>query len=44
MDGRDIGTYVLPKAKLKIFLTASIEERAKRRYNEQVEKGKSIFH
>jgi cytidylate kinase len=39
MDGRDIGTYVLPKANLKIFLTASVEERAKRRYNEQVEKG-----
>jgi CMP/dCMP kinase len=39
MDGRDIGTYVLPKASLKIFLTASVEERSKRRYNEQVEKG-----
>ena len=39
MDGRDIGTYVLPKANLKIFLTAAVEERAKRRYNEQVEKG-----
>lgn len=39
MDGRDIGTYVLPEATLKIFLTASVEERAKRRYNEQVEKG-----
>ena len=41
MDGRDIGTYVLPKAGLKIFLTASVEERAKRRYNEQVEKGQT---
>lgn len=39
MDGRDIGTYVLPNATLKIFLTASIEERAKRRYNEQLSKG-----
>jgi CMP/dCMP kinase len=39
MDGRDIGTYVLPNADLKIFLTASIEERAKRRYDEQIEKG-----
>jgi cytidylate kinase len=39
MDGRDIGTYVLPNANLKIFLTASIEERAKRRYNEQLLKG-----
>lgn len=39
MDGRDIGTYVLPHAKLKFFLTASVEERAKRRYNEQVGNG-----
>ena len=39
MDGRDIGTYVLPKANLKVFLTASIDERAKRRYNELIEKG-----
>lgn len=41
MDGRDIGSYVLPKAELKIFLTASVEERAKRRYNELIEKGNS---
>ncbi|PHS36578.1 MAG: cytidylate kinase [Alkaliphilus sp.] len=34
MDGRDIGTKVLPNANLKIFLTASVEERALRRYNE----------
>lgn len=34
MDGRDIGICVLPQAELKIFLTASVEERAKRRYNE----------
>jgi CMP/dCMP kinase len=39
MDGRDIGTFVLPMAELKIFLTASLEERAKRRYKEQVDKG-----
>lgn len=39
MDGRDIGTYVLPNATLKIFLNASIDERAKRRYNEQLLKG-----
>lgn len=34
MDGRDIGTCVLPNANLKIYLTASVEERALRRYNE----------
>ncbi len=34
MDGRDIGTYVLPKAKAKFFITASVQERAKRRYME----------
>ena len=39
MDGRDIGTVVLPDATIKIFLTASIEERAKRRYKEMLEKG-----
>lgn len=39
MDGRDIGTYVLPDAEVKIFLTASVEERAKRRLLELVEKG-----
>ncbi len=39
MDGRDIGTVVLPDAQLKIFLTASVEERATRRYKELVEKG-----
>ena len=42
MDGRDIGTYVLPDADVKIFLTASAEERAKRRYAELVEKGVQI--
>jgi len=39
MDGRDIGTVVLPNATLKIFLTADPEERAKRRYDEMLEKG-----
>ena len=39
MDGRDIGTCVLPDAKTKIFLTASAGERARRRYKEQVERG-----
>lgn len=39
MDGRDIGTYVLPDADLKIYLTASVEERAKRRFIEMQEKG-----
>ncbi|MBQ9757382.1 MAG: (d)CMP kinase [Clostridia bacterium] len=39
MDGRDIGTVVLPDAQLKIFLTASVEERAMRRYKELIEKG-----
>ena len=38
VDGRDIGTNVLPDAELKIFLTASVEERANRRYKELVEK------
>jgi len=39
MDGRDIGTHVLPNADVKIFLTASVEERARRRYEELKEKG-----
>jgi cytidylate kinase len=39
MDGRDIGTYVLPDADLKIFLTASTKERARRRWAELKEKG-----
>lgn len=42
MDGRDIGTVVMPDATLKIFLTASAEERAKRRYLEYKEKGMDI--
>ncbi len=39
MDGRDIGTYVLPDARVKIFLTASLEERARRRFEELQQKG-----
>jgi cytidylate kinase len=42
MDGRDIGTKVLPDAELKIFLTASVEERAARRYRELVEAGERV--
>ena len=39
MDGRDIGTNILPDADVKIYLTASVETRAKRRYDELMEKG-----
>lgn len=39
MDGRDIGSYVLPNADFKFFLTATVDERAKRRYKEQLDKG-----
>ena len=39
MDGRDIGTCVLPGADVKIYLTASAQERARRRYKEQTERG-----
>lgn len=42
MDGRDIGTVVLPNAKVKIFLTASPEARATRRYKELIEKGMNV--
>lgn len=42
MDGRDIGTVVLPDAQVKIFLTASPEARAKRRYDELVAKGTQV--
>ena len=42
MDGRDIGTVVLPDAKVKIFLTASPEARAERRYKELIEKGMDV--
>lgn len=39
MDGRDIGTYVFPNADVKIYLDASLEERARRRYEENIQKG-----
>ena len=39
MDGRDIGTVVLPNADVKVYLTASVEVRAQRRYKELIEKG-----
>ena len=42
MDGRDIGTVILPDADVKIFLTASAECRAKRRYDELIAKGQSV--
>ena len=42
MDGRDIGTVVLPDAQIKLFLTASAEARADRRYKELVEKGQTV--
>lgn len=42
MDGRDIGTVVLPDAQIKIFLSADPEDRAKRRYNELIEKGMDV--
>lgn len=41
MDGRDIGTCVLPNAQVKIYLTASVQTRAKRRYDELTEKGEA---
>ena len=42
MDGRDIGTVILPEADLKLFMTASPETRAKRRYLELLEKGQQV--
>lgn len=42
MDGRDIGTYVLPDAEVKIFQIASVETRAIRRYKENIEKGINV--
>ena len=44
MDGRDIGTVVFPFAELKLFMTASAETRAKRRYNELLERGDDITY
>ena len=42
MDGRDIGTGILPDAPVKIFLTASAQSRAERRYKELIEKGQQV--
>ena len=42
MDGRDIGTHVLPNADLKVYLTASSRVRANRRYEELIRKGESV--
>ncbi|MBD3724720.1 MAG: (d)CMP kinase, partial [Flavobacteriaceae bacterium] len=42
MDGRDIGTVVFPNAELKIFMTASAETRAERRFSELIEKGQHV--
>ena len=42
MDGRDIGTVVLPDAEIKIFIVADPEERAKRRYKELMERGQNV--
>lgn len=44
MDGRDIGTHVLPNATLKIYLTASCEVRAQRRYDELVRSGREVSY
>ncbi|APD05834.1 UMP/CMP kinase [Flavobacteriaceae bacterium UJ101] len=44
MDGRDIGTVVFPNAELKIFMTASAEVRAQRRYDELIKKGDTVLY
>jgi cytidylate kinase len=44
MDGRDIGTVVFPDAELKIFMTASVETRAERRYQELIERGDKVTY
>lgn len=44
LDGRDIGTVVLPRAKYKFFLTASAEERARRRFDELTAKGQTVTY
>ena len=44
MDGRDIGTVILPDAEVKVFLTASSEARARRRYKELCEKGQTVVY
>jgi len=44
MDGRDIGTVVFPNAKLKLFMTASAEKRAQRRFKEMIDKGEDVTY
>jgi cytidylate kinase len=44
MDGRDIGTVVFPHAELKLFMTASAEKRAQRRYDELIERGDKVTY
>lgn len=44
MDGRDIGTVIMPDAEVKVFMTATPEERARRRYKEQIEKGLDVTY
>lgn len=44
MDGRDIGTVVFPNAELKLFMTASAETRAQRRYDELINRGDNISY
>ncbi|MBT8188730.1 MAG: (d)CMP kinase, partial [Croceitalea sp.] len=44
MDGRDIGTVVFPNAEMKIFMTASPETRARRRYKELLDKGEKVTY
>ncbi|MFD0988568.1 (d)CMP kinase [Mariniflexile jejuense] len=44
MDGRDIGTVVFPNADLKLFMTASAETRAKRRFSELIERGETVTY
>ena len=44
MDGRDIGTVVFPNADLKLFMTASAEKRAKRRYKELIDRGDDVVY
>ncbi len=44
MDGRDIGTVVFPDAELKVFVDASAETRARRRFNEMVQKGQAVSY
>jgi cytidylate kinase len=44
MAGRDIGTVILPEADLKIYLVASVEERARRRHKECVERGENVTY